>query len=86
MAIQSGRVTTFISIFDKISNIILIFCYNPTGDSQIPLRHYKGDICNQDDLQKAFDGATIVIHNASIIDVCSSPDLDKIHRINVVGE
>ena len=51
----------------------------------VHLRHYEGDINNNDDLEKAFDGATMVIHNASVIDTTCNPDAKTLHRINVLG-
>ncbi|XP_072016355.1 3 beta-hydroxysteroid dehydrogenase type 7-like [Amphiura filiformis] len=54
-------------------------------DSSITLRQFQGDICNQAHLEKAFAGATVVIHNASVIDTSSIPDKVRLHRINVQG-
>lgn len=51
----------------------------------IPLRYIKGDIGNINDIDEAFQEATVVIHNAAIVDVTSSPDEAKMNRVNIQG-
>ena len=51
----------------------------------IRITQHRGDLCNIDDVQCALQGASVVVHNASVVDVTSLPDKDKIYRVNVQG-
>ncbi|XP_072048390.1 NADPH-dependent 3-keto-steroid reductase Hsd3b5-like [Amphiura filiformis] len=56
-----------------------------TNNSQATIKYVKGDIGDIDQLQSAFQDATTVIHSAADISVTTSPDIEKLQRVNVKG-
>ncbi|XP_072049936.1 3 beta-hydroxysteroid dehydrogenase/Delta 5--_4-isomerase type 3-like [Amphiura filiformis] len=56
-----------------------------TNNSQATIKYVKGDIGDIDQLQSAFQDATTVIHSAGDISVTTSPDKEKLQRVNVKG-
>ena len=62
-----------------------VSCYFTAKTGSIPVRFIEGDIRNINDIDKAFQKATVVIHNAAIVDVTSSPDEAKMNRVNIQG-
>ncbi|KAH3891853.1 3 beta-hydroxysteroid dehydrogenase/Delta 5--_4-isomerase type 4-like isoform X1 [Dreissena polymorpha] len=50
-----------------------------------PVRQFTGNITNPDLVQSACEGATSVMHVASIVDISLIPDKDLSYNINVVG-
>ncbi|XP_072049937.1 NADPH-dependent 3-keto-steroid reductase Hsd3b5-like [Amphiura filiformis] len=56
-----------------------------TNNSQATIKYVKGDIDDIDQLQSAFQDATAVIHSAADISVTTSPDIEKLQRVNVKG-
>ncbi len=63
----------------------LLHSHAAKDNPDIATKLYRGDLCSLPDVQGALRGATAVIHNASIVDVTSLPDYDKIYRVNVLG-
>ncbi|CAG7822866.1 unnamed protein product [Allacma fusca] len=52
---------------------------------KFPLKFYSSDITTEDQLDVPYEGATVVIHTAGVIDVGHFKDRERMFRINVTG-
>ena len=44
-----------------------------------------GDLLNLDDVSKAMNGVSMVIHTAGVVDIRMFPDVEKLKKVNVEG-
>ncbi|XP_033118837.1 3 beta-hydroxysteroid dehydrogenase type 7-like [Anneissia japonica] len=54
-------------------------------DTAIQLRHISGDITDLNDIRRACEGATIIIHTAGKVDVTACPNVHSLNLVNVTG-
>ena len=65
-------------------NIRLLLRSDSPAFNEIKCEKIFGDICNPEDLEKAFEGATTVYHVAGLIDITGTKD-DKVWEVNYEG-
>lgn len=53
---------------------------------KIPVVYYKGDVSIEEDLDRPFQGASIVIHTAAIVSVGHHVDRNQMRSVNVIGK
>lgn len=69
---------------DRNENIRLLLRSDSPAFNGIKCEKVFGDICNSDDLEKVFEGATTVYHVAGLIDITGTKD-DKVWEVNYEG-